>query len=246
MKNETKFQNRYRIPSNRLPGWDYSNEGIYFLTICTCHRECLFGEIVDHAMILNDYGLLVRREWLYSARLRSEIILGSYIVMPNHFHAIVHIVPDVGNAGNAGNARNIGNVGNVPNVHIVPNVETHGRASLQPTSPPTSPPALQPVSQPVSQPASPPALQPASPPVLPPSPPQPCPPLYRPPKSISSLMAGFKSAVTKQMNIIRETPGRKVWQANYYDHIIRNDKEYKRITDYIEMNPVCWSSDSLR
>ncbi|RHO74223.1 hypothetical protein DW083_03940 [Parabacteroides sp. AF48-14] len=59
-------------------------------------------------------------------------------------------------------------------------------------------------------------------------------------------MAGFKSVVTKQINIIRETPGRKVWQANYYDHIIRNNEEYQRIADYIEMNPICWQSDSLR
>ena len=72
------------------------------------------------------------------------------------------------------------------------------------------------------------------------------PPLYREPQSISSLMAGFKSVVTKQINIIRETPGRKVWQANYYDHIIRNNEEYQRIADYIEMNPICWQSDSLR
>lgn len=179
MKNVTKFQNRYRIQSNRLSGWDYSNEGAYFLTICTYCRECLFGEIVDHDMIMNDYGLLVQREWLYSGQLRSEIILGSYIVMPNHFHAIVHIVSDNDGDGSP--------------------VETHGRASL-----------------------------------------------HRQPKSISSLMAGFKSGVTKQINIMRGTPNKKVWQANYYDHIIRNDGEYRRIIDYIEMNPVCWQSDSLR
>lgn len=190
MKNETKFQNRYRIPSNRLSGWNYSNEGIYFLTICTYHREYLFGEIADHNMLLNDYGLIVQREWGYSAQLRSEIILGSFVVMPNHFHAIVHIVP---------------------NPSVGSSVETHGRASLQKNIPHQSPV-----------------------------------PLYRDPKSISSLMAGFKSVVTKQINSMRGTPGRKVWQANYYDHIIRNDKEYQRIADYIEMNPVCWQSDSLR
>ena len=195
MKNETKFQNRYRIPSNRLSGWDYSNEGAYFLTICTCHREYLFGEIVDCNMILNDYGVIVQREWIYSAQLRSEILLGSYVIMPNHFHAIVHIVSDQPV---------------VPSV--VPSVETHGRASLQQQQ------------QPHPQ----------------------QPPLYREPQSISSLMAGFKSVVTKQINIIRETPGRKVWQANYYDHIIRNNEEYQRIADYIEMNPICWQSDSLR
>lgn len=59
-------------------------------------------------------------------------------------------------------------------------------------------------------------------------------------------MAGFKSVVCKQINMIRGTSGMKIWQANYYDHIIRNDKEYRRIADYIEKNPACWLSDSMR
>ena len=41
-----KFQNKYRIPSARAQWWDYGNDGAYFITICTAHRECYFGTII--------------------------------------------------------------------------------------------------------------------------------------------------------------------------------------------------------
>lgn len=56
-------------------------------------------------------------------------------------------------------------------------------------------------------------------------------------------MAGFKSAVTKQMNILRKTPGTPVWQRNYYEHIIRNEKELNKIREYIINNPLTWQLD---
>jgi REP element-mobilizing transposase RayT len=63
------------------------------------------------------------------------------------------------------------------------------------------------------------------------------------PKSIGSLMSGFKSAVTKRINEIRNTPGVKLWQRNYYEHIIRNDDELNRIREYIANNPMKWEMD---
>ena len=56
-------------------------------------------------------------------------------------------------------------------------------------------------------------------------------------------MAGFKSSVTKRINIFRDTPGVPVWQRNYYDHIIRNNREMSHIWDYIETNPMRWADD---
>jgi hypothetical protein len=64
-------------------------------------------------------------------------------------------------------------------------------------------------------------------------------------KSIGSLMSGFKSSVTKQINLIRNTPGEPVWQRNYWDHIIRNDESFYKIEDYIINNPVNWHQDQL-
>lgn len=65
------------------------------------------------------------------------------------------------------------------------------------------------------------------------------------PKSLGAFMAGFKSAVTKRINEMRRTPGATVWQRNYYEHIIRNEADYNRITEYINHNPQRWAQDSL-
>jgi REP element-mobilizing transposase RayT len=77
--------------SIRLKGYDYSQAGAYFITICTHNREYLFGEIVDDEMVLNDAGKIVRDEWLKTEKLRSNIKCDGFIVMPNHFHGILVI-----------------------------------------------------------------------------------------------------------------------------------------------------------
>ena len=65
------------------------------------------------------------------------------------------------------------------------------------------------------------------------------------PKSLSSLMAGFKSITTKKINILRDAPGTKLWQRNYYEHIIRNQDAMDKIRNYIVNNPISWSIDQL-
>jgi REP element-mobilizing transposase RayT len=62
-------------------------------------------------------------------------------------------------------------------------------------------------------------------------------------KSIGSFIAGFKSAATKRINKIRQTPGISVWQRNYYEHIIRNDDDLNQIREYIVSNPLLWEKD---
>lgn len=64
-------------------------------------------------------------------------------------------------------------------------------------------------------------------------------------QSIGSMIAGFKSSVTKQINNIRAMPGTPVWQRNYYDHIIRNEKSLAQIRQYIINNPQTWENDNL-
>jgi len=63
------------------------------------------------------------------------------------------------------------------------------------------------------------------------------------PKSISSFIAGYKSVVTKRINQIRNTHRQPVWQRNYYEHIIRDEKDLNRIREYIVNNPVKWEED---
>ncbi|MCX6237989.1 MAG: hypothetical protein NTY07_10635 [Bacteroidia bacterium] len=54
-----KFQDKYRIPSARLRNWDYSSDGVYFITICTGEHECYFGEISNKKMIFSEIGSFV-------------------------------------------------------------------------------------------------------------------------------------------------------------------------------------------
>ena len=64
-------------------------------------------------------------------------------------------------------------------------------------------------------------------------------------KSLGSFVCGFKSSVTKQINTLRKTPGKSVWQRNYYDHIIRDEKDYYQISEYIVCNPENWAHDDV-
>ena len=100
-----KFQNRYRTQTIRLRGWDYSR-GIYFITICTKNRIPWFGKIVNGEMRLNDMGNIVAQEWIKTEKIRNEIRLDEWIVMPDHFHAIVALFPQSGEPGSlAGETR---------------------------------------------------------------------------------------------------------------------------------------------
>ncbi len=77
--------------SIRLQHYDYAQTGVYFITLCTLNRECLFGKILAGEMHLNKLGTIVRDEWLQTPCLRPNIRLGEWVVMPNHFHGIVEI-----------------------------------------------------------------------------------------------------------------------------------------------------------
>ena len=78
--------------SIRLKGYDYSADGLYFITICTKDRNHYFGRVIDGKMVLNERGQIVKNEWLNTINVRKdEVILHEYIIMPNHFHAIIEI-----------------------------------------------------------------------------------------------------------------------------------------------------------
>jgi REP element-mobilizing transposase RayT len=64
------------------------------------------------------------------------------------------------------------------------------------------------------------------------------------PNSLGSIIAAFKSSVTKRINELRCSPGASVWQRNYYEHIVKNDEELFQIRQYIESNPLKWELDS--
>lgn len=78
--------------SIRLRGYDYSQAGAYFITICAQNRHCLFGNITEGAMVLNDAGRAVADCWLQIPDHFPNVELDEWVVMPNHIHGIVVIV----------------------------------------------------------------------------------------------------------------------------------------------------------
>jgi len=68
-----------------------------------------------------------------------------------------------------------------------------------------------------------------------------CASLQRKPRSLGSIIAGFKSAATKRINEMQHTPSLHVWQKRFYDRVIRNDKELAIIRDYFHNNVLQWT-----
>jgi REP element-mobilizing transposase RayT len=89
--------------SLRLPNYDYSQAGAYFVTICTADKISLFGDIVEGEMQLNELGKIVREELLQTGKMRPNVDLDSFVIMPNHLHMILffHETED-GNKSNLG------------------------------------------------------------------------------------------------------------------------------------------------
>ncbi len=77
--------------SIRLKGYDYTQPGGYYITICTHHRFLLFGDIVEDKMVLSAVGHIVQKELERLPQRFSYLRLGAFVVMPNHTHAILYI-----------------------------------------------------------------------------------------------------------------------------------------------------------
>ena len=82
--------------SIRLDGYDYSQPCIYFITLCTYNRECLFGEILNGEMRLNEFGKMTQQCWLEIPNHFPQTQLDEYIIMPDHIHGIIVLNDFVG------------------------------------------------------------------------------------------------------------------------------------------------------
>ena len=87
------FQQKYRIESARLKAWDYAGAGWYFITVCTRNRACLLGQVDVGDVRLSASGEIVAEEWQRTAAVRPQIVLDEWVVMPNHLHGIIGILP---------------------------------------------------------------------------------------------------------------------------------------------------------
>jgi len=174
--------------SIRLKGYDYSQGGLYFITICTQNRLCFFGEIENGEMILNDVGMMIERQWRKLANRFHYIQLHEFVVMPNHFHGIIEINrrgdpcdrPFHRQSGNSGDHKD----------------RPYGTYS----------------------------------------------------DSVGRVIQAFKSITTHEyiggVNQYGWPPfSGKLWQRNYYEHIIRNEESCYQISEYIQTNPLKWQDD---
>jgi putative transposase len=86
-----KFADKYLIRSTRLNNFNYSNQGIYFITICTLHHNNFFGKIFGNMMVLSEIGVIAN-QCLSSIPIHfQDICLETFVIMPNHVHILVHV-----------------------------------------------------------------------------------------------------------------------------------------------------------
>jgi REP element-mobilizing transposase RayT len=84
-------QKRLNRQSHRYYGYDYSQEGLYFITICTKNNVCLFGEIIHEEVYLSAIGKIVQDFWLQIIDYHPYVVLHEFVIMPNHIHGIIEI-----------------------------------------------------------------------------------------------------------------------------------------------------------
>jgi putative transposase len=202
--------------SIRLRGYDYSLAGAYFITICTHHRESLFGDIVNGAMLLNDAGRMVQTVWDEMPIHYDGIETDEFVVMPNHIHAVAIIVgagpracpivsgpracrTDHGQPSEPGDATQEGHPrGGAPTTLLQLDAAGRGGRTL----------------------------------------------------SLPDVVHRWKTMTTRWYADGVKNSGwqpfhGRLWQRNYWEHIIRNETELNRIREYIQNNPTQWESDRL-
>lgn len=184
----------HRRKSIRLQGYDYSQAGLYFITVCTHNRVPLFGEIIDGVMALNAAGQIVEKCWCAIPEHFPQVTLDEFVVMPNHVHGIITIGTTVGVNHVGANDVGVNDVGANNHLPQLPSNETP-RSSQHGTS-----------------------------------------------RTIGSMVRGLKIGVTRWFRA--NTDIHKVWQRNYYEHIIRNEDSYLKIAEYIQTNPQRWEIDT--
>ncbi len=177
--------------SIRLKGWDYSSPNLYFVTICVQNRGCMFAQIVNNELILNEAGKMIENIWLEMPLKYPGITLDEFVVMPNHIHGILCL-----NVGAGPRA--------CPSFVYRTAFDKEGRTR---GSAPTENRL-----------------------------------------SLPDVIRQFKTMTSKKYSEgVFQTNfpefQRRLWQRNYYEHIIRNDKELEQTRKYICDNPAAWPHD---
>lgn len=196
-----KDPNKPKRKNLRLKGFDYSQSGLYFITICIQNKSHLLGEIRNGALKLNEAGKMIQYEWENLPHLYPYIRLHNFVVMPNHFHGIIEIIHPEKKSEETS-----------PNAHLDPS-DTDG------SQPHENNRHLQ------GEMGKPGKI-----------------------KNIGAIVGAFKSKTTVLYiegvkNSGWQPFNQRLWQRNFWEHIIRTDKSYHHISEYIRMNPENWGKD---
>ena len=216
--------------SIRLKGYDYSQAGLYFITIC-CNRRgnplwLPFGHIDNDEMVLNEFGQIAYNEWIKLTERFTNFELDVFQIMPNHMHGII-VLNDAVGAGftPAQNetftpAQNGDNTEyNIPAQNGSVDQNQNGSDIIQGAGASPAPTAV---------------------------------------ASVSDIVGAYKSLVANGcLDIwklkwagVNPAPTQiptmgKIWQRDYYEHIIRNEQSYETISNYIIDNPAKWNEDKF-
>ena len=214
--------NKHHRRSIRLKGYDYSRAGAYFITICVQNCACLFGKIVGTPLVgvHNDKPQLILND-------AGRMVETQWLALPDRFpnielHEFIimpnhfHGILKIGEATNVGVA--IAGISNLMNGETNNNPPTNGYSQNgQPNNGQTN----------NGQPQG-----------------------IAPTKTVGDMMDAFKSITTVEyirgIKTLRWKPfDKKLWQRNYYEHIIRDEQSYQNISDYIINNPAKWADDKF-
>ena len=253
------YKEKYRIETARLRYWDYSRQAIYFITICTKGRECSFGNVINAEMHYSEIGKIAYSEWFKTLELRPDmnLQLGEFCVMPNHIHGIIIIGDNEFNNnprrdakhGVSGQCENENNCKNtMPGVSGKCDNENNCKNAMHGVSGQCENDfADRDAKHGVSTEsdfeiksfncvknfgniAKTDVIKNYKNKFAPQS------------KNISSIIRGYKSAVTKAA---RKYDCNFEWQERFYDRIVKSYREYQVVSDYIIENHQNWEKDSL-
>jgi REP element-mobilizing transposase RayT len=211
MNNGSKYYSQiHHRMSVRMKGYDYSQAGLYFITICCHDRISRFGYIENDEMIFNEYGKIAYEEWAKLTTRFHFFESDVFQIMPNHIHGII-ILNNVG--ATLAVAQNI-NINQTDAAEFTRSQNGIGFTRSQTGQP-----------QGLPQQAG-----------------------ESPAPTIGNIVGAYKSIVANACLDIYKSKHEimgKFWQRNYWEHIIRNEKSYRTISDYIINNPGKWNDDKF-
>ena len=232
--------------SIRLKGYDYSQSGLYFITICCQDRICRFGKIESGAMILNEYGQIAFDEWTKLPERYPNMLLDAFQIMPNHIHGIIVLndATEMAVAPNNGTDPTVGATLAVALNNKTP--ENNGTPADNDRAPADNDGATADNDGATAENnettadndgatarVAPTGTAGAATAAVP---------------TVGDIVGAYKSLVTDKCLEIYKLHGKymgKLLQRDYWERIIRNKQSYQRIVNYIVNNPKNWGNDKF-